>query len=145
MRKRVFVHFDYRKRENQLQFLNQAVACSESSTAPLCVDVFDDKNGNQVKHFGSDVGLLFYEQKFNKLNSFVLDTLVSNLKKDVSSLSEFDDENILKSVKSRYIQSCADIRNYERYLKNQIDSIIEDAKHHARIEKMRQEHLKDSE
>lgn len=145
MRKRVFVHFDYHRRENQLQFLNQAVACSESSTAPLCVDEFEDKNGNKVKHFGSDVGLLFYEQKFNKLNSFVLDSLVSNLKKDVPSLSEFSDEHILKSVKSRYIQSCADIKNYERYLKNQIDSILDDVKRHDRIEKMRKEHLKDSE
>lgn len=143
MKIREYVNFPKVTETNQPQFINQCVACAESSTASLCVDEFEDKNGDKVKHFGSDVGLLLIENKFKKLNTFTLDSLVANLKRDVSSLSNFSDDSILKAVKSRYVQSCADMANYEKYLKNQIDTIIEDVKRNDRIEKMRKHYNED--
>ena len=111
---------------NEIRFLNVAIAPAESSVASLCVDVETDKNGNEIRHIGSDVGLILKQHKLSKLNTFTIDTMVQNLKRDVPSLSHYDDETIAKSIKSRYVQSSADIFNYERQLKNELHDVLKD-------------------
>lgn len=119
------------------RFLNLAICCAESSTANLTVDEKTDKNGNKYYVHTSDVDLLFREEKFRKLNTFTLDGMVQNLKRNVSDLSDMSDDAILQTVKSRYIQSVSDVHEYTRQIMHDIDEVVEKAK----FEQKRQEIL----
>lgn len=118
----------------RLYFQSVAVAVSEHITDKLSKDVTKTKNGKELVHYGTDIGIIMDEQKIRKLSAYSMDTLIGNLKRDVPNLSNYPDSDLIDTMKSRYIQSNGDIKEYERLLKNQIDSVIKDLEHKKKIE-----------
>ena len=84
-------------------------------------DLYIRDNGNGSVTILSDVDLLFNQQRLDKMNrDALLHQLQGNQFKQDSVLSELrqkvPDEYILKFVKSRYIQSPSELRNWAAYL-----------------------------
>lgn len=127
-RKLVVLSYSKNHKYQKPMFLNVAISCAESSTANLTVEERTDKFGRKYFVHTSDVDLLFREEKLRKLNSFTLDGMVQNLKRNVSDLSDLSDDAILQTVKSRYIQSVSDVHEYTRQIMHDIDDVVEKAK-----------------
>lgn len=84
-------------------------------------DLYVRDNGNGSVTILSDVDLLFNQQRLDKMNrTALLDQLQGNQFRQDPVLSELrskvPDEYILKFVKSRYIQSPSELRNWSAYL-----------------------------
>ena len=95
-------------------------------------DLYIRDNGNGSVTILSDVDLLFNQQRLDKMNrSALLDQLQGNQFKQDPVLSELrskvPDEYILKFVKSRYIQSPSELRNWAAYLERVYSSELADA------------------
>lgn len=96
-------------------------------------DLYVRDNGNGSVTILSDVDLLFNQQRLDKMNrSALLDQLQGSQFKQDPVLSELrskvPDEYILKFVKSRYIQSPSELRNWAAYLERTYSSELADAK-----------------
>lgn len=95
-------------------------------------DLYIRDNGNGSCTVLSDVDLLFNQQRLDKMNrtalldqlqgaQFTQDPVLSELRNKVP------DEYILKFVKSRYIQSPSELRNWASYLERTYSTELADA------------------
>lgn len=94
--------------------------CVHRSVLPY-EDLYVRDNGNGSVTILSDVDLLFNQQRLDKMNrTALLDQLQGSQFRQDPVLSELrskvPDEYILKFVKSRYIQSPSELRNWSAYL-----------------------------
>lgn len=95
-------------------------------------DLYVRDNGNGSVTILSDVDLLFNQQRLDKMNrTALLDQLQGaqfNQDPVLSELrSKVPDEYILKFVKSRYIQSPSELRNWSAYLERTYSSELANA------------------
>lgn len=101
-------------------------------------DLYIRDNGNGSCTILSDVDLLFNQQRLDKMNrtalldqlqgaQFTQDPVLSELRNKVP------DEYILKFVKSRYIQSPSELRNWAAYLERTYSVELADAQAAAAV------------
>lgn len=124
-----------RKPHKQLTPTNVRVidikTCVHRSVLPY-EDLYVRDNGNGSVTILSDVDLLFNQQRLDKMNrTALLDQLQGNQFRQDPVLSELrskvPDEYILKFVKSRYIQSPSELRNWAAYLERTYSTELADA------------------
>lgn len=124
----------------RLYFTSVAIAVSEHITDKLSKDVTKNKYGKELVHYGTDIGIIMDEQKIRKLSAYSMDTLISNLKRDVPNLNNYSDSDILDSLKSRYIQSNCDIKDYERFLRERMDDLISSIERKRKVDEYVKQH-----
>lgn len=73
----------------------------------------------------TDISLLFNQQRLMQASPLALDRLVNNLKSArPDSLKGYTDEQLASAVKSRYIQSAADMQDYMRTVMMNMDEEV---------------------
>lgn len=88
------------------------------------VSVSDDKEAIFVV---SDIYTLMNQQRLMNLPPMYLENLVTNLKSQ-SPVINLSDEQLLGSLKSRYIQSNADLYNWTRSIQFDLDNVVDSIK-----------------
>lgn len=79
-----------------------------------------------VTFITTDISLLFNQQRLMQASPLALDRLVNNLKSArPDSLKGFTDGQLAAAVKSRYIQSAADMQEYMRSVMMNTDEEIQ--------------------
>lgn len=99
---------------------------------PSPVDAFTyeeikKSNGKSRVHIVNDIGILFNQQRLMQINPMMLQNWLGQARQ-ASPDDGLTDDQILSVIKSRYIQSNADIYNWTRALGEQIDGIVAEAK-----------------
>lgn len=78
-------------------------------------EVVEISEKESVTFITTDISLLFNQQRLMQASPMALDRLVRNLKSArPDSLKGFTDDQLISAVKSRYIQSAADMQEYMR-------------------------------
>ena len=93
-----------------------------SSLDEFQTEILETPNGN-IMFITSDISVLFNQQRLMQLPSMVLDEMVSNMKKAKSDL-KLSDEQLIGALKSRYIQSNADVYAWTRAVQADLDNVI---------------------
>ena len=79
-----------------------------------------------VTFITTDISLLFNQQRLMQASPLALDRLVNNLKSvRPDALKGFTDDQLISAVKSRYIQSAADMQEYMRSVMMNTDEEIQ--------------------
>jgi hypothetical protein len=79
-----------------------------------------------VTFITTDISLLFNQQRLMQASPLALDRLINNLESArPDSLKGFTDEQLASAVKSRYIQSAADMQEYMRSVMMNTDEEIQ--------------------
>ena len=79
-----------------------------------------------VTFITTDISLLFNQQRLMQASPLALDRLVNNLKSArPDPLKGFTDDQLASAVKSRYIQSAADMQEYMRAVMMNTDEEIQ--------------------
>ena len=79
-----------------------------------------------VTFITTDISLLFNQQRLMQASPLALDRLVNNLKSArPDALKGFTDDQLISAVKSRYIQSAADMQEYMRSVMMNTDEEIQ--------------------
>lgn len=79
-----------------------------------------------VTFITTDISLLFNQQRLMQASPLALDRLVNNLKSArPDPLKGFTDDQLASAVKSRYIQSAADMQEYMRSVMMNTDEEIQ--------------------
>lgn len=79
-----------------------------------------------VTFITTDISLLFNQQRLMQASPLALDRLVNNLKSArPDALKGFTDDQLASAVKSRYIQSAADMQDYMRSVMMNTDEEIQ--------------------
>ena len=117
--------------------IDRTIAVDKASSVmiartPSAVDSFlceiDDKpDGGKITFMVSDIGVLFNQQRIMSLNPQFLHDLVARMKQSSPSLDVSDDV-LMSSLKSRYIQSNADVYTWYSQINADIDAAIADIK-----------------
>lgn len=89
-------------------------------------EIVEVSDKESVTFITTDISLLFNQQRLMQASPLALDRLVNNLKSvRPDSLKGFTDEQLAASVKSRYIQSAADMQEYMRSVMMNTDEEIQ--------------------
>ncbi len=81
--------------------------------------------GEFVTFITTDISLLFNQQRLMQASPLALDRLVNNLKSArPDTLKGYTDEQLASAVKSRYIQSAADMQDYMRTVMMNMDEEV---------------------
>lgn len=112
------------------------IVCQEDPLQSLRVvteeTIDDNKKFRKVFHFTNDVSILFNQARIDRVDSMTLDKIISNLKSQKDSrYQNISDDDIIKTIKSRYFQSTTDLKTYAKYLESEFDNIVRDAKYRA--------------
>lgn len=88
-------------------------------------EVVEVSENESVTIITTDISLLFNQQRLMQASPLALDRLVNNLKSArPDSLKGFTDDQLVSAVKSRYIQSAADMQEYMRSVMMNTDEEI---------------------
>lgn len=103
-----------------------------SVVEPLYIEKLDSgDNDNPLLYFGNDVSLLLNQKRLNSLGTDTVKAYLDSLQPRSSSLSELrsklSDDDILKSIKSRHIQSVSELSAWIDYLNSSMEHIVSDA------------------
>lgn len=83
--------------------------------------------GEFITFITTDISLLFNQQRLMQASPLALDRLLNNLKSArPDALKGYTDEQLASAVKSRYIQSAADMQDYMRTVMMNMDEEIAD-------------------
>lgn len=105
-------------------------------------EVIDLSEKESVTFITTDVSLLFNQQRLMQASPLAIDRLVNNLKSArPDSLKGYSDEQLASAVKSRYIQSAADMQSYMRSVMADIDSEIDSIREKAAAIQAQQDSL----
>lgn len=82
-----------------------------------------DGNGDDIQAISSDIEILLAMQRGAKVDEALASEILSRMSKQTDSIQElFDqvsDDDLLSSIKSRYIQTPAELEQYIDYLESQ--------------------------
>lgn len=88
--------------------------------------------GHECVVVPNDISLLIDQQKLMSFNPSAVQAVIGEFRNSSSPLSDalkdIPDEDILSTVKSRYIQSVGDMSNWSRSLQRSIDDTLKDIK-----------------
>lgn len=93
-------------------------ALDEFQTETLSVG----KDG-EIMFITSDIAVLFNQQRLMNLNPAVIQELTQNMKRQKPNIN-LTDEQLFGALKSRYIQSNADIYAWSRAIQSDLDNTI---------------------
>lgn len=85
-------------------------------------ETLETPNGN-IMFITSDIAVLFNQQRLMQLSPMVLEQMMGNLKKAKPDL-KLSDEQLIGALKSRYIQSNADLYAWTRAVQADLDNTI---------------------
>lgn len=89
-------------------------------------EVIEVSEKESVTFITTDISLLFNQQRLMQASPLALDRLVNNLKSArPDALKGFTDDQLASAVKSRYIQSSADMLEYMRSVMMNTDEEIQ--------------------
>lgn len=89
-------------------------------------EVVEVSENESVTFITTDISLLFNQQRLMQASPLALDRLVNNLKSArPDALKGFTDDQLASAVKSRYIQSAADMQEYMRSVMMNTDEEIQ--------------------
>lgn len=89
-------------------------------------EVIEVSEEESVTFITTDISLLFNQQRLMQASPLALDRLVNNLKSArPDALKGFTDDQLASAVKSRYIQSAADMQEYMRSVMMSTDEEIQ--------------------
>ena len=77
----------------------------------------------EIMFITSDIAILFNQQRLMNLNPAVIQELTQNMKRQKPNMN-LTDEQLFGALKSRYIQSNADIYAWSRSIQADLDSAI---------------------
>ena len=77
----------------------------------------------EIMFITSDIAILFNQQRLMNLNPAVIQELTQNMKRQKPNMN-LTDEQLLGALKSRYIQSNADIYAWSRSIQADLDGTI---------------------
>lgn len=77
----------------------------------------------EIMFITSDIAILFNQQRLMNLNPAVIQELTQNMKRQKSNMN-LTDEQLFGALKSRYIQSNADIYAWSRSIQADLDGTI---------------------
>ena len=127
MKTRVLQQYDSRVSVPALETCKIAIVRTPSPVDAFSYEEIKKSNGKSRIHVVNDIGILFNQQRLMQINPMMLQNWLS-LARQASPDDGLSDEQILSVIKSRYIQSNADIYNWTRMLGDQIEAIIAEAK-----------------
>ena len=87
-------------------------------------------NGKTRIHIVNDIGILFNQQRLAQMSPMMIESWLGMVR-NASPDDGLTDEQILSVIKSRYIQSNADVYNWTRWLQQNMDGLIAEAKERA--------------
>lgn len=82
-----------------------------------------DTGKKKIMFITSDIAVLFNQQRLMNLNPAVIQELTQNLKRQKPDM-KLSDEQLFGALKSRYIQSNADLYAWSRAIQADLDSTI---------------------
>lgn len=89
-------------------------------------ETIEASENESITFITTDVSLLFNQQRLMQASPKALDRLVNNLKSArPDNLRGYSDEQLISAVKSRYIQSAADMQDYMRSVMMNTDEEIQ--------------------
>ena len=89
-------------------------------------ETIETSEKESVTFITTDISLLFNQQRLMQASPLALDRLVNNLKSaKPDALKGYTDEQLASAVKSRYIQSAADMQDYMRSIMMNMDDEIQ--------------------
>lgn len=89
----------------------------------LLVDTSRDVNGNEVIFFCSDVSLLLNQRRIDESMLPALRDLMQGAPASVTDYFDgMSDDELLRSIKSRYIQAPSEVQSYMLYLQSEIEA-----------------------
>lgn len=93
--------------------LSSVVLFQPSVVTPLLIDEEIDITGEKIYHFGNDASLLLNQQRLSALGVDTIKSYLDSLSPSSSALSQIrskvSDDDLITYVKSRYIQSPAEL------------------------------------
>lgn len=82
-----------------------------------------DTGKKKIMFITSDIAVLFNQQRLMNLNPAVIQELTQNMKRQKPNMN-LTDEQLFGALKSRYIQSNADIYAWSRAIQSDLDGTI---------------------
>ena len=103
---------------------HDAVVMEKSPVSKFLVDEVYDGDV-VIKHYGTDVGILLSQDRLSRELGPVLDSIVSNVRSgDLSDkYAGLSDDDLIRTVKSRYIQAPCEVRDWSAYLMSELDAL----------------------
>lgn len=109
--------------EDSVETLKTLVLFQPSLISENLTKTLVDGNGVEIQAISSDIEILLAMQRGTKVDEALASEILARMSKQTDSLQElFDqasDEDLLSSIKSRYIQTPAELEQYIDYLESQ--------------------------
>lgn len=116
--------------EDSLETLKTLVLFQPSLISENLTKTIVDSNGTEIQSISSDIEILLAMQRGAKVDEALASEVLARMSKQTDSVQElFDqasDEDLLSSIKSRYIQTPAELEQYIDYLESQNISVPEE-------------------
>lgn len=103
--------------------LRVAIMRTPSPLDEFQTEVLKIGKDEEVLFITSDIAILFNQQRLMGLNPAVIQELTQNMKRQKPNM-KLSDEQLFGALKSRYIQSNADIYAWSRSIQADLDSTI---------------------
>ena len=103
--------------------LRVAIMRTPSPLDDFQTEVLKTGKNEEVLFITSDIAVLFNQQRLMNLNPAVIQELTQNMKRQKPNM-KLSDEQLFGALKSRYIQSNADIYAWSRSIQADLDSTI---------------------
>lgn len=103
--------------------LRVAIMRTPSPLDEFQTEVLKTGKDEEVLFITSDIAILFNQQRLMNLNPAVIQELTQNMKRQKPNM-KLSDEQLFGALKSRYIQSNADIYAWSRSIQADLDSTI---------------------
>lgn len=109
--------------DSTTDFLKTLVLFQPSLISENLTKTIVDGNGDKIQAISSDIEILLALQRGAKIDEALASEILSRMSKQTDSIQElFDqasDDDLLSSIKSRYIQTPAELEQYIDYLNSQ--------------------------
>lgn len=109
--------------EDSIEFLKTLVLFQPSLVSENLTKTIVDGNGDEIQAISSDVEILLAMQRGCKVDEALASEILARMSKQTDSMQElFDqasDDDLLSSIKSRYIQTPAELEQYIDCLESQ--------------------------
>lgn len=103
--------------------LRVAIMRTPSPLDEFQTEVLKTGKDEEVLFITSDIAVLFNQQRLMNLNPAVIQELTQNMKRQKPNM-KLSDEQLFGALKSRYIQSNADVYAWSRSIQADLDSTI---------------------
>lgn len=146
-------HLTAQDNEKNMQYNQSAVLYHSESYQPSPVDEFYTEetfcasSKETCIHHVDPIIMLFNQQRLDNLGSMTAKQFLDSLQQQASPLEELrkkcSDDDLLKMIKSKYLQTPSEIMAYCRYIESNVDAFNKDVQ--AIVEQQQMEEKQDLE